>query len=61
VISILLLLLLGLPSCGGFSNGGAGGSGNGTPPGSYTITVTGTSGSLSHQTTVILVVNAPTA
>ena len=61
MISILLLLLLGLPSCGGFSNGGAGGSGNGTPPGSYTITVTGTSGSLSHQTTVILVVNAPTA
>ena len=59
--TITILLLLGLPSCAGVSSGGGGGSGDGTPPGSYTITVTGTSGALSHQTKVILVVNVPTA
>jgi hypothetical protein len=59
----LFLLALLLPSCGGGgSNGGGGGGGGGqqqgTQPGTYTITVTGTSGTLSHQaSTVTLVVN----
>jgi hypothetical protein len=59
----LFLLALVLTSCGGGgSNGGAGGGGGGqqqgTSPGTYTITVTGTSGSLSHAapSTVTLVV-----
>jgi hypothetical protein len=52
-----------LPSCGGGgSNGGDGGSGGqqqGTKPGTYTINVTGASGTLSHAapSTVTLVVN----
>jgi hypothetical protein len=58
----LFFLAFLLPSCGG---GGSNGSGNssggqhqGTQPGTYTITVTGTSGTLSHQApTVTLVVN----
>jgi hypothetical protein len=53
--AVALLLML-LPSCGGVSSGGGGGH-PGTPPGTYTITVTGTSGSLSHSITVNLVVN----
>jgi len=59
----LLLLALLLPSCGGGgSNGGGGGGGGqqqGTQPGTYTITVTGTSGTLSHQASspVTLIVN----
>jgi hypothetical protein len=58
----LFLLALLLPSCGGGSNGGGGGGGGGqqqgTQPGTYTITVTGTSGTLSHQaSTVTLIVD----
>ncbi|MGA8648400.1 MAG: hypothetical protein WB628_16270 [Candidatus Sulfotelmatobacter sp.] len=61
VLGLLLLALL-LPSCGGGeSNDGGGGGGGlqrGTQPGTYTITVTGTSGTLSHQapSTITLVV-----
>ena len=55
-------LALLLPSCGGGTgNGGGGGGGGqqqGTQPGTYTITVTGTSGTLIHQaSTITLVVN----
>jgi hypothetical protein len=63
VASLLgFFLLVQLPSCGGGgSNGGTGSSGQqqGTKPGAYTITVTGTSGTLSHQAfpPVTLIVN----
>jgi hypothetical protein len=56
----LLLLALLLASCGGGgNNGGGSGRHQGTTPGTYTITVTGISGTLSHAapSTVILVVN----
>jgi hypothetical protein len=53
--SLFLFLLLSLPSCGGVSNGG--GSGTTGTPTTYVITVTGTSGSLSHSTQLTLVVD----
>jgi hypothetical protein len=54
-LPILLVLLTGfLPSCSGVSNGGGGGTG---PPVPYNVTVTGTSGSLSHSVQVTLIVN----
>jgi hypothetical protein len=62
-----ILLLMVLVSCGGVSTGGGGGGGGGgqnhpgTPPGTYTITVTGTSPGAQpdagQSTQVILVVN----
>ena len=58
----LFLLAVLLSSCGGGGiNGGSSSSGQlqGTQPGTYVVTVTGTSGALSHQTlsTTILIVN----
>jgi trimeric autotransporter adhesin len=54
------LVLLGLcMSCGGSGSGGGGGGGGGnagTPAGTYSVTLTATSGSLSHTTTFTLVV-----
>lgn len=55
VIAILFFLAL-LASCAGTSSGGGGGH-QGTPPGTYTITVTGTSSVATHTTQVTLVVN----
>jgi hypothetical protein len=43
ITGIVLMCLLLLPACGGSSNNNGGGGG-GTPTGSYTISVTGTSG-----------------
>jgi len=56
-IAALLLLMLSLLSCGGVSNGSVGGNGTGSTPVTYVIIVTGTSGSLSHSTTVNLIVD----
>ena len=61
----LFFLALSLTSCGGGgtnggggSGGGAGGQQQGTQPGTYNIIVTGTSGSVSHQSSpVTLIVN----
>ncbi|MGB7563082.1 MAG: hypothetical protein WBL99_16575, partial [Candidatus Acidiferrales bacterium] len=65
--SLFALFLLGLllSSCGGGGANGGSGGGNGggtqqqgTQPGTYSIIVTGTSGTLSHNaSTVTLVVN----
>ena len=59
---LLALVVIGfvlvLPSCGG-GGGGGGGGGNtdpGTPKGRYTITVTATSGSLTHSASFQLIV-----
>lgn len=44
------LLMLSLTSCSGLPT-------TGTPAGTYTITITGTSGTLTHATTVTLTVS----
>jgi hypothetical protein len=54
LLILLILLTWFLPSCSGVSNGGGGGTG---PPVTYNVTVTGTSGSLSHSAQVTLIVN----
>ena len=53
LILMVLVLTLALENCGG----GGGGGGGGTPPGTSTVTITGTTGSLTHATTVSITVN----
>ncbi|HZR63743.1 MAG TPA: hypothetical protein VFA85_01275 [Terriglobales bacterium] len=55
---VLIFFLLGCVSCGGgLQGGGGGGSGSpGTPPGTYTITVTATCGAVTHSSQVSLTV-----
>lgn len=54
----MLFLFLTLLSCGGVSSGGGGGGGHqGTSPGNYSVTVTGTSSGNAHSAQVTLVVN----
>jgi hypothetical protein len=63
----LLLLAFLLASCGGGGSngggdgggGGGGGQGQGTQPATYTITVTGTLGALSHQAPTVTLVVIP--
>ena len=59
MLVLLALLAGGLVSCGSKSGGGGGGGGgnSGTTTGTYTITVTGASGSIMQTTTVTLTVN----
>jgi hypothetical protein len=55
-IASFLVITAGFAACG--AGGGGGGLGNaGTTPGNYTITVTGSSGSLTQTTTLSLTVN----
>lgn len=55
LLGVILMGLLMLPACGG-GNGGGGGGTN-TPPGSYSITVSGQNGGATHSATLKLTVN----
>ncbi len=59
LLGLLLLAFLLLSCGGGGTNGGGGGGGTqqqGTQPGTYTITVTGTSGALTHQASPVTLI-----
>jgi len=59
VLGLLMLLVAlagGVLSCGGGGGGGGGGGNPGTTAGAYTITVTGTSGTITQSGTVALTV-----
>lgn len=58
LIAVLFVSAPGvMTGCGGNSAGGGSGGSTGTTPGAYTVTVTGTSGSLTASTSVSLTVN----
>jgi hypothetical protein len=54
MLALLSTLAGGLLACGGGGGGGGGTSNPGTTPGTYTVTVTGTSGTTIATGTVIL-------
>jgi hypothetical protein len=60
LLTLVVTGLLVLPACGGGSGGGGGGGGGGgsnTPPGSYTITVSGAANGVTHSQQLTLKVN----
>jgi hypothetical protein len=56
LVCLMLSGLAWLAACGGGSSGGSGGGGAGTTAGSYTVTVTGTSGALTQTQTLAVTV-----
>lgn len=59
IVVLLVSVTCTVVACGGGANGGGGGGGGnaGTTPGTYTITITGTSGSITQTGTVVLTVH----
>jgi hypothetical protein len=56
-VALLVVLMGGMVACSSNGNSGSGGSGNpGTTAGTYTISVTGTSGSITETETISLTV-----
>ena len=61
-LTLTLALLIVLPACGGGSSGGGGGGGGGggsnnTAPGTYSLTVSGAAGGVTHSAPLTLTVN----
>jgi hypothetical protein len=58
-LTLTLALLIVLPACGGGSSGGGGGGGGGnnTASGTYSLTVSGAAGGVTHSAPLTLTVN----